>query len=206
MSDSRATTTAGVADATSPAEATEVRSVRSEADAEIAAAFTRGDDGSFREVYDRWSPLAYSVARRSLRNDDDAADVTQAAFVAAWQGRQRFDPNSGSLPGWLLAITRNKIVDHYRASGRVADPVEEVPEEIQQDYAVEGTVDRVLLADEIARLGEPQKRILELCFYQDMTHAQVASLLDLPLGTVKSHIRRSLARLRDRLEVDGVAA
>ena len=177
-------------------------SVRSEADAEIAAAFTRGDEGSFREMYNRWSPLVYSVARRSLRNDDDAADVTQAAFVAAWQGRQRFDPNSG----WLLAITRNKIVDHYRASGRVADPVEEVPEEVEQDYAVEGTVDRVLLADEIARLGEPQKRILELCFYQDMTHAQVASLLDLPLGTVKSHIRRSLARLRDRLEVDGVAA
>ena len=173
--------------------------MRSEADAEIAAAFTRGDEGSFREVYDRWSPLVYSVARRSLRNDDDAADVTQAAFVAAWQGRHRFDPNSGSLPGWLLAITRNKIVDHYRASGRVADPVDEVPEEVQQDYAVEGTVDRVLL-------GEPQKRILELCFYQDMTHAQVASLLDLPLGTVKSHIRRSLARLRDRLEVDGVAA
>ena len=206
MKDSRPTTPVGATDVTSPAEMTEVRSVRSEADAEIAAAFTRGDEGSFREVYNRWSPLVYSVARRSLRNDDDAADVTQAAFVAAWQGRQRFDPNSGSLPGWLLAITRNKIVDHYRASGRVPDPVDEVPDEVQQDRAVDRTVDRVLLADEIARLGEPQKRILELCFYQDMTHAQVASLLDLPLGTVKSHIRRSLIRLRDRLEVDGVAA
>ena len=206
MSDSSATITAGVAGATSPSEVTEVRSVRSEADAEIAAAFTRGDEGSFREVYDRWSPLVYSVARRSVRNDDDAADVTQAAFVAAWQGRQRFDPNSGSLPGWLLAITRNKIVDHYRASGRIPDPVDEVPDQEQHDHAVDGAVDRVLLADEIERLGEPQRRILELCFYQDMTHAQVASLLDLPLGTVKSHIRRSLTRLRDRLEVDGVAA
>ena len=206
MNDSRPTTPVGATDVTSPAEMTEVRSVRSESDAEIAAAFTRGDEGSFREVYNRWSLLVYSVARRSLRNDDDAADVTQAAFVAAWQGRQRFDPNSGSLPGWLLAITRNKIVDHYRVSGRVPDPVDEVPDEGQRDRVVDGTVDRVLLADEIARLGEPQKRILELCFYQDMTHAQVASLLDLPLGTVKSHIRRSLTRLRDRLEVDGVAA
>ena len=206
MSDSRPTTLVGATDVTSPAEMTEVRSVRSEADAEIAAAFTRGDEGSFREVYNRWSPLMYSVARRSLRNDDDAADVTQAAFVAAWQGRQRFDPNSGSLPGWLSAITRNKIVDHYRAGGRVPDPVDEVPDEVQRDRAADGTVDRVLLADEIARLGEPQKRILELCFYQDMTHAQVAGLLDLPLGTVKSHIRRSLIRLRDRLEVDGVPA
>jgi RNA polymerase sigma factor (sigma-70 family) len=179
-------------------------SVRAGADAEIAAAFARGDDGSLREVYGRWSSLIYTVARRSLPSEHDAADVTQAVFVAAWQGHQGFDPNAGSLPAWLLGITRRKVADHYRSTGRVPQPVNEVPDGAVNDRAVDTVIDRVLLADEIARLGDPQRRIIELCFFQDMTHNQVASMLDLPLGTVKSHVRRSLGRLRDRLEVDGV--
>jgi RNA polymerase sigma-70 factor (ECF subfamily) len=180
------------------------QSVRARADAEITSSFACGDDGSLHEVYNRWSPLIFTVARRSVGNGDDAADVTQAVFVAAWQGRQGFDPDAGSLPGWLLGITRRKVADHFRSRGRLPEPSAEVPEEAAADPRVESVIDRVLLADEIARLGDPQKRILELCFFQDMTHAQVASLLDLPLGTVKSHVRRSLGRLRERLEVDGV--
>ena len=183
------------------------QSVRSGADAEIIIAFARGDDGSLREVYNRWSSLIYTVARRSVANADDAADVTQAVFVAAWQGRQGFDPDAGSLPAWLLGITRRKIADHYRQRGRLPEAngdVADLAEQAIVDPAVESVIDRVLLADEIARLGDPQRRILEMCFFQDMTHAQVASLLDLPLGTVKSHVRRSLGRLRERLEVDGV--
>jgi len=178
--------------------------VRSLADADIAASFARGEDNSLHEVYVRWSPLVYTIARRGCGNDADAADVTQTVFVAAWQGRQGFDPGAGSLPSWLLGITRRKIADHWRQVGRTPRPSEELPDDPQHDAQVETTVERVLLADELERLGEPQRRILELCFFQDMTHSQVASLLGLPLGTVKSHIRRSLGRLRERLEVDGV--
>lgn len=180
------------------------QSVRSLADADISAAFARGDDGALHEVYLRWSPLVYTIARRKSGNDADASDITQAVFVAAWQGRQGFDPDAGSLPAWLLGITRRKVADHWRQINRVPEPREELPDDAQLDAGIETTVERVLLADELERLGEPQRRILELCFFQDMTHAQVASLLGLPLGTVKSHIRRSLGRLRERLEVDGV--
>ena len=185
----------------------EVR-VREEADAAIAAHFQAGDDAALAEVYQRWSPLVHTSAMRATGNQADAADLTQAVFVSAWRGRHGFDPAKGSLPGWLMTITRRRIADHWEERSRDARRVSTVAESLAEEAyeaSAEQAVDRVLLADELERLGEPQRRIIELAFFQDLTHGQIASLLDLPLGTVKSHIRRSLDRLRIRLEVDRVA-
>lgn len=177
-------------------------------DSAVARRFQAGDDSALEEAYQRWSALVYTSAIRAVGNDADAADITQSVFVSAWKGRAGFDAQKGSLPGWLMTLTRRRIADHWRDRARHVRRVEAVaqvePDE-PQEVAADTVIDRVVLADELERLGDPQRKIVELAFFQDLTHTQIASLLNLPVGTVKSHIRRSLERLRRRLEVDGGA-
>jgi RNA polymerase sigma-70 factor (ECF subfamily) len=173
----------------------------------FAELFRAGDERALRLAYERHGPAVFHLAARGLASTTDAEDVTQATFVAAWLGREGFDPARGSLLGWLLGIARRKIVDQIRATARadrITDSVRRLAPAAEVEAPPDRVVDRLVVADEMAQLPGEQRRVLELAFYDDLTHPQIAAVTGLPLGTVKSHLRRGMARLRSRWEVDGV--
>ena len=121
-------------------------------------------------------------------------------FVAAWDKRHNYKPERASLSAWLMGITRNKIVDAHQGRARQRRIADQVASNYRHSARTLDVAERLIVADEIARLDEMPQRVLRLAFYEDLTHMQIAERLQLPPGTVKSHIRRSLIKIRRRLE------
>jgi RNA polymerase sigma-70 factor (ECF subfamily) len=157
-----------------------------------------GDESVLREIFDEYGALVLSIARRLVGND--AEDLVQQVFMAAWKGRDRFDPSKGSLAAWLSGITRFKAIDHLRAAGRRPSvPTDQVEGLDPVEPAVDQVVDRMVLAAALASLPDARRKVVELGFFHDLSHPEIAEKLDLPLGTVKSHMRRGLEALQREL-------
>lgn len=176
------------------------------ADAELAAAFHAGQEWALAQAYERCAGLVHGVSLRALADVGDAEDATQQVFIRAWRGRSTFDPTRGSLTGWLVGITRHVCADVWQQRARHAKQVDAAravmsPEQAPTRDAPEHAVERLTLLDALDDIDQPARGIVELAFFHDLTHTQISERTGLPLGTVKSHIRRTLLRLRDSLEV-----
>ncbi len=156
---------------------------------------------NLREVYDAHGALVYSICRRSL-NEADASEVTQDVFTSAWRGRDQFDPSRGTVAAWLVGITKRRIIDHIRAQRRhVAQRADEDINASGSSAATSDQVaDRMLVADALRSLPERTRQAIELAYLHDMTHDEIAHKTGVPLGTIKSDIRRGLLRIRHYVE------
>jgi RNA polymerase sigma-70 factor (ECF subfamily) len=178
--------------------------------AELAARLSGGDREALAEMYRRWSPLVHTIALRSLGTREDAEDVVQQVFVAAWRGRETLRPDRGSPAAWLVGIAKHRIADVRTQRYRTHRNLQALATEAVTEAAPPGDSDwaeRLLLVHELERMGDPRATVLRMAFIEDRTQDEIARALGMPLGTVKSHVRRGLIELRDRLkEVERVSS
>ncbi|MER5891319.1 sigma-70 family RNA polymerase sigma factor [Streptomyces sp. NPDC001941] len=166
-----------------------------------------GDLDAFAAVYRDTAGLVHGLALRTLGDRQEAEDVAQTVYLAVWRGRAGYRPERGPVQAWVVGITRKKIADALTARTQRARAVKAATEHFDpsaQPSAASGTADRLLLAQCLDDLPYQQSSLLRLAFYQDLTHTQIAGLTGLPLGTVKSHIRRGLKALARHLSPPAV--
>ena len=175
---------------------------------ELMGRSARGHEDAFAELYDLTAARIYGTVLRVLRSADHAAEVTQEVFVEVWRQSARYAPEKGSVLGWMTTMAHRRAVDRVRS----------VSSEVARDerYAVTGAdreVDHVWEGVEqkldvervrrgMASLTAIQREALTLAYFGGYTQSQVATLLKLPLGTVKTRIRDGLIGLRDALGVE----
>jgi RNA polymerase sigma-70 factor (ECF subfamily) len=164
-----------------------------------------GDLDAFAAVYDKVSAPVLGVIRRVVRDPAQSEEVTQEVLLEVWRAASRFDPRQGSAMGWVLTIAHRRAVDRVRSATRSAVREAKVVDNSANPDEVAETVEIVLEHERVRRclasLTELQRQSVLLAFYGGYTYAQVAELLNLPIGTVKTRLRDGLIRLRDCLGV-----
>ena len=177
--------------------------------AELLRRSARGDEAAFAQLYDATSSRAYGLAVRVVRDPAQAQEVTQEAYLDVWRQSARYDSGRGSAASWLLTIVHRKAVDRVRsaeAASRRDVAYQDANRVVEHDStaeAAEASFEARRVRTALAGLTQVQREAITLAYYGGYTHAQVATMLDLPVGTAKTRIRDGLIRLRDALGVGG---
>lgn len=174
----------------------------------LLARASRGDEAAFAELYDQTSARVYGLVRRVVRDPAQAEEVTQETYLTIWRESARYDASRGSVIGWILTIAHRRAVDRVRAveSARERDArfavLDDGPAFDVVEEAATASLDSARVRRALSTLTDLQREAVTLAYYGGYTYKEVAELLDVPLGTIKTRMRDGLIRLRDTLGVD----
>ncbi|HET9491315.1 MAG TPA: sigma-70 family RNA polymerase sigma factor [Methylomirabilota bacterium] len=174
--------------------------------AELIRGMANGDRNAFARFYDRYAPMAYRVVRGILREPADAAEVLQDVFWEARVGPASYDPQRGSPEAWIVMRARTRAIDQVRSVRKRTEvfgaplgaAAAVTPAEPGGDVATRAA-ERVTMKTALDDLPEAQREIIELAYWNGLTHAEIAARLGQPLGTVKTRMRLGLERLKELL-------
>lgn len=160
-----------------------------------------GDETALASLYDRYSGIVYSVARRILNDDGAAEEVLQDIFYQLWRTASNFDESRGGLAGWLLVSARNRAIDRLRRRKPSESFNEERPVVVKSNLESAAAQNELMekVKGVLLALPEAQRAALELAYFEGLTHTEIAERTGQPLGTIKTRLRSALQTLRQAL-------
>lgn len=166
-----------------------------------------GDQAAFGALYEEVSPRVFGLIRRLLVDHAQSEEVTQEVFLEIWQNASRYEPSKGGASTWILTMAHRRAVDRIRSSqsGRDRDVKIGIRDYVS-DYdnvadTVETTIEHERVKEAMSQLTELQRQAVTLAYYGGYSHSEVAAMLSVPIGTVKTRLRDGMIRLRDELGV-----
>jgi RNA polymerase sigma-70 factor (ECF subfamily) len=177
------------------------------ADEELMPLIGEKNPGAFEVFYDRHGGVAYSLAYRIVGERGAAEDVTQEAFISIWRSGARYDAARGSVRTWMLGIVRNRAIDALRSKAGRAPKLDFDDDSILEHRPAEELTDSEALRRETAEevrgaldeLPGEQAKVIQLAYFGGFSHSEIASMLGVPLGTVKGRMRLGLEKIRGEL-------
>ena len=173
----------------------------------LLAQIAGGDQAAFGALYDEISPRVFGLIRRLLVDHAQSEEVTQEVFLEIWQNASRYEPSKGGASTWILTMAHRRAIDRIRSSqsGRDRDVKIGIRDYVS-DYdnvadTVETTIEHERVKEAMSQLTELQRQAVTLAYYGGFSHSEVATMLSVPIGTVKTRLRDGMIRLRDELGV-----
>jgi len=170
-------------------------------DIELMRQIAERDQQALWELYQQYGKAVFSLAYRVLGNTTLAEEVTQDTFLKVWHQTTRWDSDKGKLKNWLLTIAQFTAIDRLRKEGRQPvvhpDPIEDTDESLLTSKNEAPWQDGSVLRMLVRQLPEQQSSLIELAFFQGLSHGEIAATMRMPLGTVKTRLRAGIHRLRE---------